>query len=315
MRSWGAALLSFGLLLLALASFLDYEAPSTAYFVTTRAGAHRSLIHTKPVATAAALGAAIHLPTTAYSFGIRKSVGALLAQSGSGDAKGTIVVIGATGQTGSEAVYQALQRGHKVIGLARTPSKLVVPAGSGGEKAGQPLVSPNLKVVAGSVVNVADVRAALDADDVVGVVVALGGQPSEVGKTMLTDGTRNVIEAMKAKGLKRVSVVTSIGTGDSLAQAPFFFRVLMSTVMSGIFEDKNNQEALFLTGPGADLEYTIVRPGGLTLSPPSGKIDVIGGEAGAISRADVASFCLDAVTQPDWQYLRRTPCISSPSRT
>ena len=63
---------------------------------------------------------------------------------------------------------------------------------------------------------------------------------------MLTDGTSNIIEAMKAKGLKRIAVVTSIGAGDSEKQAPFFFRVLMGTVMRGVFEDKNNQEALFL---------------------------------------------------------------------
>jgi hypothetical protein len=32
-----------------------------------------------------------------------------------------------------------------------------------------------------------------------------------VGDTMLTDGTKNVIAAMKAKGIKRLAVVTSIG--------------------------------------------------------------------------------------------------------
>lgn len=48
-----------------------------------------------------------------------------------------------------------------------------------------------------------------------GVVVALGGKTSDVGDTMLTDGTNNVIQAMKAKDIKRLSVVTSIGAGDS----------------------------------------------------------------------------------------------------
>lgn len=80
-----------------------------------------------------------------------------------------------------------------------------------------------------------------------------------------------------------------------------------------IFEDKNNQERLF-TGsgaPGADLEWTVVRPGGLTVEAPTGTINVIEGEAGSISRADVADFCLGSALDADFPYLRRTPCISS----
>lgn len=77
-------------------------------------------------------------------------------------------------------------------------------------------------------------------DDCVGVVVALGGRPNDVGDTMLRDGTKNIVEvrtrpekhsgcgekyslsadasssvdqAMKAKGVQRVSIVTSIGAG------------------------------------------------------------------------------------------------------
>merc|ERR1712196_479657 len=73
-------------------------------------------------------------------------------------------------------------------------------------------------------------------------------------------------------------------------QAPFFFKVLMWTAMKKIFTDKNNQEALFLDGPGKDLEFCIVRPGGLNVEPPTGVINVIEGEAGSIPRADVAAF-------------------------
>ena len=67
--------------------------------------------------------------------------------------------------------------------------------------------------------------------------------------------------------------------------------------------------------PGADLEYCIVRPGGLKSEPPNGIVNVISGEAGAISRADVAAFCLDAVTKDDWEYVRQYPCISSDKGT
>ena len=78
--------------------------------------------------------------------------------------------------------------------------------------------------------------------------------------------------------------------------------------MKKIFEDKNAQEeAVRASG----LDYVIVRPGGLTVKPPTGEINVIEGEAGSISRADVATFCLDAVTVDDFPWVGQTPCISS----
>ena len=94
-------------------------------------------------------------------------------------------------------------------------------------------------------------------------------------------------------------------------QAPWTFKILMNTMMQKIMVDKNAQESLFLEGPGADLEYCIARPGGLKDGPPTGIVNVIDGEAGAINRADLASFCLDAVLDPDFAYLQQAVCISS----
>ena len=54
-----------------------------------------------------------------------------------------------------------------------------------------------------------------------------------------------------------------------------------------------------------------MRPGGLTVEPPTGIINVIDGQAGSITRADVADFCLGAVTMDDFEYIGKTPCISS----
>lgn len=231
----------------------------------------------------------------------------------------TIVVFGGTGKTGAECVYQALEQGNKVVVLARSPEKMLYPEGSGGAaNAGKVLANDNLKVVKGDVTQQSDVDAAFAAaeDEIIGTVVALGGKTKDVGHTMLTDGTSCVINAMKSKGVKRTSIVTSIGAGDSEKQAPLFFKALMYTVMSGIFKDKNNQEKLFtgdMTGnaPGGDLEWCIVRPGGLGVGPPTGVINVIEGEAGSIQRADVAAFCLGAITDASFPYLRQTPCISS----
>jgi hypothetical protein len=195
----------------------------------------------------------------------------------------------------------------------RNPSKLVIPKGSGGADADKPLVHDRLTVLAGDVTNPSDVErvfATAAPKPVDGVIVALGGKTSDVGDTMLQVGTQNIINAMHENNVKRIAVVTSIGTGESERQAPFFFKVLMYTVMKKIFADKNAQEEIVRNNPYG-LEYCIVRPGGLTVDPPTGIIHVIEGEAGSIARADVAAFCLGAVTDPDFAYLGRAPCISS----
>ena len=139
--------------------------------------------------------------------------------------------------------------------------------------------------IGGDVTKKADVDKVFAAGKVDGVIVALGGKTADVGETMLTDGTANVIAAMKENNVKRLAVVTSIGAGDSQNQAPFAFKLLMWTVMKKIFTDKNNQEKITAD---SGLEYCIVRPGGLTVEKPTGIINVIDGEAGSIARADVA---------------------------
>lgn len=242
--------------------------------------------------------------------GVADSLSLRMSQS----TKGTLVVFGGTGMTGREVVYQGLSQGCRVITLARTPSKMLYPDRVKGGAAGTPLQDPNLIVFQGDVTNAADVEKCFAAaDDVIGCVVALGGKTKDVGPTMLTDGTRNIIESLKKKGQgKRIAVVTSIGAGDSEKQAPMMFKALMYTVMKSIFTDKNNQEKLFTQGgPGESLDYTIVRPGGLGVGEPTGIINVIDGEAGSIQRADVAQFCLGAVFDQNFAYLKKTPCISS----
>jgi hypothetical protein len=59
----------------------------------------------------------------------------------------------------------------------------------------------------------------------------------------------------------------------------------------------------------------MIRPGGLGKGKPTGVINVIDGQAGSIQRADVATFALSAVTEDNFPYIKRTPCISSTSGT
>ena len=233
----------------------------------------------------------------------------------------TIAVFGASGRTGSEVVLQAMERGEKVSCLVRDRTRLKAPRdhpGIGVRKNSMMNFSPTTNEMmvphsVGTVLNREDVDAVFEGKNVTGVVVALGGKTREVGVTLCQDATAHIIAACKAHGVKRIAVVTTVGAGDTMDQAPWTFKLLMKTMMQKIVDDKNAQEALFLSehAPGADLEFCIARPGGLKLGDPTGIVNVIDGEAGAINRADLASFCLDAVLDPDFAYLQQAVCISS----
>jgi nucleoside-diphosphate-sugar epimerase len=228
----------------------------------------------------------------------------------------TIAVFGASGGTGSEVVLQAMERGEKVSCLVRDRRNLEAPRSVNGLREGSmvgfsPSTNDMMSVTEGTVLNRADVDEVFEGKNVTGVVVVIGGKTRQVGPTLLQDGTTHIIAACKAYGVKRISVVSTIGAGDSMDQAPWTFKILMNTVMKTVMVDKNAQEALFFEGPGADLDFCIARPGGLKMGSPTGTVNVIDGEAGAINRADLASFCLDAVLEPDFQYLQQAVCISS----
>ena len=249
----------------------------------------------------------------------------------------SIAVFGASGGTGSEVVMQSLMNGERVSALVREKRKLQAPRTIANYRQDLPTsgtdlvhvrqgsmdnmcemdtkdgyLKDRLKVTAGSVTNQADVDKVFEGEDITGVIVALGGKTKDVGPTMLQEGTANIVAACQANGIKRIAVVSTIGAGDSMDQASWGFKLLMNTVMKTVMEDKNKQEALFAPGgPGSDLEFCIIRPGGLKSEEPSGVVNVIDGEAGPISRADVAAFLLDAVNEPDFKYVRKSICISS----
>jgi hypothetical protein len=112
---------------------------------------------------------------------------------------------------------------------------------------------------------------------------------------------------LKAPGDKRLKLkfkklLSSLACNSSLRR---YMKVLQNTVMKKTFADKNNQEQLFLGagGPGRDLEFCIVRPGGLGTGAPTGVVNVIEGEAGSIARADVADFCLGALFEDAFPYV------------
>ncbi|MEP7037968.1 MAG: SDR family oxidoreductase [Acidobacteriota bacterium] len=204
-----------------------------------------------------------------------------------------IAIFGSTGGTGRELVRQALELGHEVTAFARSPEKL------------DDLKRENLRIVKGDVVNYADVEKAAAGQEA--VLSALGSPTLKAGDTTLSDGTKNIIEAMEADGVKRFVCETSLGVGDSYDQPGFLFmKVLVPLFLKNAFADKQIQEKYI---KASNLDWIIVRPGGLTNGEKTGEYrhgldkDI----SGRISRADVAEFMLKQL-QSD-EYLHKTPAI------
>lgn len=204
-----------------------------------------------------------------------------------------IAVFGATGGTGKQLVQQALAAGHEVTALVRDPAKLVAD-------------HARLTVVTGNVLDSVAVERTLQGAD--GVVMSLGNTDNNPDY-VVSQGTQVVVDAMKRLGQpKRIVVVSSLGVGESKDQVPFAFKMLMKSVLRKPMEDKERQEALV---KASGLDWTLVRPGGLTDGPATGAyrsgLDPKIG-AGQVSRADVAGFVLEQLT--DATYLYQAPAIS-----
>ena len=201
-----------------------------------------------------------------------------------------IALFGATGGTGQQLLAQAIKSGHQVTALVRDPAKL-------------DRKNSALTVIAGNVLQPADVDKVVSGAD---AVICSLGNTSNNPDMMVTQGTRNIIDAMQRLNVRRLLVVSSLGVGDSKDQVPFFFKVLMKTALRKTMEDKEAQEAAVRA---SRLDWTIVRPGGLTNDPPTGTYRV-GADltAGRITRADVADFILKELTRNE--YIQQTPGIT-----
>ena len=132
---------------------------------------------------------------------------------------------------------------------------------------------------------------AMDAADGLDVVVStVGGttaQPQADGQ-----GNINLIEEAAKRGVKRFVLVTSIGTGDSKDAPP---KPVYDTLEPVLVEKTKAEERL--KELGNEMEYVIVRPGGLKSDPATGN-GVLTEDVrvcGAIHREDVAELVCQAV--------------------
>src|SRR5699024_7366992 len=123
------------------------------------------------------------------------------------------------------------------------------------------------------------------------VIVSLGGAQLKDTSTRSV-GTQRLVEAMRQREVPRIIIVSSAGVGDSIHQLDAQGQYVVETIIKEAVEDHGRQEALVQE---SGLQWTVVRPGGLTTDPlveytadHSGEIRI-----SSIPRACVANFPTD----------------------
>lgn len=195
-----------------------------------------------------------------------------------------VLVVGGTSGTGAALVDRLIADGHRARVLVRDPDKAA------------PLIERRIEVVAGDLTG----DGVHDAVEGVEAVAFCAGSGSSTGKdqTLLVDlhGALRVIDAAVALGVRRFLMLSSMGADDPLrrgADAP----------IAPYLAAKHAADRVLAA---TELDWTIVRPGGLTDDEPTGTVHVRqpripDGELGdrTVPRADVAAMmaaCLDAET-------------------
>ena len=206
-----------------------------------------------------------------------------------------ILIIGATRGIGFQLLDQALKAGHSITALVRNPQRVTKQ-------------HERLRVITGDILDPEAVQEATVGQEAVCITIGIGLTWKPV--TVFSEGTRNVLEAMRRAGVQRLICVTGIGAGDSRWHGGFFYDFFVrSLLIKTMYEDKDRQEAL-IKASAAD--WTIVRPGFLTNGPLTKNFRVVtdlrGVTAGKISRADVAHFILGEIAVN--RYLGQTPLLS-----
>ncbi|MFN7943434.1 MAG: SDR family oxidoreductase [Thermoanaerobaculia bacterium] len=202
-----------------------------------------------------------------------------------------LLIVGATGGTGRQLVARALDRGHAVTAFVRNPGKLRVD-------------HPRLTIVQGDVLDPATVDTAMRGQEA--VLCALGHRRYFYPTRILSQGTRNLLDAMQIHGVPRLVCETSLGIGDGAGRLGLYFSLfVIPVVLPFYFWDKARQERIVAASAA---EWIIVRPGMLTNGAARGRCrhgERIGGYVwtARIARADVADFMLDQLAADD--YLRR----------
>ncbi|PSO83060.1 MAG: epimerase [Cyanobacteria bacterium QS_4_48_99] len=187
------------------------------------------------------------------------------------------LVAGSTGSTGQRIVKELVQRDIPVRALVRNLEK------------GKEVLPQEAELVVGDVLKPESLTEALS--DCTVLLCAIGASPSldPTGPYQVDyQGTKNLVDAAKAKGIEHFVIVSSLCVSQFFHPLNLFWLVLYW----------KQQAEKYISESG--LTYTIVRPGGLrnedtpdplVMSPPDTMFD------GSIPREKVAQVCVESLFQ------------------
>jgi putative NADH-flavin reductase len=206
-----------------------------------------------------------------------------------------IALFGATGKTGLHLLQQALDAGHEVTVLVRTPSKLSVQ-------------HPLLRVIQGDVQQADSVEEAIRGAQ---VVISTLGPSSNRPQFAISKGMGHILQAMSQHGVRRLIISAGAGVRDPKDRPNLvdrFFGAVLRIVSKNVVADMEQAVALVRQ---SSLDWTIVRVPMLTDQPPQGtlKVGYVGDTTPRIARADMAAFMLRQASEA--QFIRQAPAISN----
>jgi putative NADH-flavin reductase len=188
-----------------------------------------------------------------------------------------LFVLGATGKTGGSLVTQAVARGHTVTTFGRS-------AFVGSERA-------RVLNISGNPMSESELADALPGHDAVLSVLGTRG----LGATsVLEDGSRATISAMRSTGVRRLVILSSalLDTHIGLVN-----RIVARTILRHFSRDQREMEQLVRA---SGLDWTVLRPPRMTGSAPDGQSTSVlqeppdsGGMT--ITKEEVARVMLDTV--------------------
>lgn len=215
-----------------------------------------------------------------------------------------ILILGATGRTGKLLLSEALARGHQVHVLVRDKDKVTVG-------------NSRLGIFEGLPTRGKDLSAAMQGCEAVMSVLNISRNsdfPWSKLRTpldFLSVTIKNVISQCENEGVNRVVVMSAYGVAETRASLPAPFRWLIDhSNIGAAYREHENQELLL---EQSSLEWTVVRPVGLTNATGNQEVDVALDAATklkmTISRRAAAHFMLDCIEQG--LYIRQRPNIAA----
>jgi len=172
----------------------------------------------------------------------------------------TLLVFGATGQTGKHFISLALNDGHRVRVLARNPAKL-------------DSTIPNLEIHQGSITYSPDLDRLVDGADF--VVSLLGDAQVQKTQKINTAFVRDLVPAMRRHGVSRFLYQAgglSAPPNRRLSPALWAVRNTLARGYSGQHED-NEAVMRYLVDEAMDIEWMVHRAGIGSDGPSKGELE------------------------------------------